>query len=37
MAFGARISYLTVVAGNWHTVGLKTDGHVVAIGDNRHG
>ena len=27
----------TVAAGGWHTVGLKSDGRVVAVGNNQHG
>ncbi len=27
----------TIAAGNWHTVGLRKDGTVVAVGENDHG
>ena len=28
---------VAIAASNWHTVGLKADGTVVAVGDNNHG
>ena len=28
---------VTIAAGNWHTVGLRKDGTVVAVGENDHG
>jgi hypothetical protein len=34
---GGRTNIIQVDAGGWHTVGLRSDGTVVAVGDNTSG